>query len=132
MPVASHYEHDLTLTPTLTLTLTPHPHPHPYPNPHQLPHYEHDNMKHQLEFTRKVASGSILMSKACKLKTNPNPNPNPNPHPNPNPNPNPNPSAWGSSMVRAGSPRMHPKCSHLACVCTLSLCVTTCSPFSCL
>ena len=27
-------------------------------------------MKHQLEFTRKVAGGSILMSKTCKLKTN--------------------------------------------------------------
>ena len=36
----------------------------------QVPHYWHDNMKHQLEFTRKMAGGSILMSKACKLKTN--------------------------------------------------------------
>ena len=50
------------LTPLiLTLTLTPYYTPwQPGPmNPppkkgDKLPHYEHDNMKHQLEFTRKV------------------------------------------------------------------------------
>jgi hypothetical protein len=42
----------------------------PWENGTKIPHYEHENMKDQLEFTRKHSKGSILMSKACKLETN--------------------------------------------------------------
>ena len=58
----------------------------------RIPHYTHDNMKHQLEFTRNVSSGSVMMSSFCKKKINGFVGTRPNPNPNPDPDPNPNPS----------------------------------------
>ena len=42
----------------------------PWADGTKLPHYEHENMKDQLKFIKKTSHGNILMSKACKLKTN--------------------------------------------------------------
>ena len=36
----------------------------------RIPHYTHDDMRHQLEFTRNVSSGSVMMSAFCKKKIN--------------------------------------------------------------
>ena len=42
----------------------------PFEENETLPHYAHDNMSQQLRFTRKVARGSVLMSKFCRRKLN--------------------------------------------------------------
>ena len=36
----------------------------------RIPHYKHDNMSKQLEFTRNVAKGSIMLTSFCKEKIN--------------------------------------------------------------